>query len=212
MGILKCYPIPPHLIWSYWQSNADCTFYQGNLHRPWSQQFIYHHRRVQRLPCPFHQHIDCATRGINSLEHCYMAFRNGYREEPLPAFGKSNHAAILLRSKYVNKLWHMTPVMREIRKWSGQSRMPYSLHYLMQSGARSRTPLSTSLMISMDSLWESVVDLICKTTEAAVPETAVKSFHNLKHQPGCQKHIHCSLRLRDLLVLGQQPPSERQQD
>ncbi len=51
VGILKCYPVPAHLIWSYWQSNADHTFRQGNLHRPLSQQSISHHRRVQRLPC-----------------------------------------------------------------------------------------------------------------------------------------------------------------
>ncbi len=37
VGILKCYPVPAHLIWSYWQSNADRTIYQENCSL--SQQF-----------------------------------------------------------------------------------------------------------------------------------------------------------------------------
>ncbi len=49
---------------------------------------------------------------------------------------------------------------------------------MTQSGAHSRTPQLTSPVTSMDS--ESVVGLICKTTEATVPKTTVKSFHNQK--------------------------------
>ncbi len=53
--------------------------------------------------------------------HCYTSFKNSYRVESLPVFRKSDNVAILLRSKYVNKLWHMPPVTWEVRKWSGQS-------------------------------------------------------------------------------------------
>lgn len=57
------YPIPAHLIWSYCQSNADCTFYQGNFH--WS---------LLQLRCAdCHHHIDRVTRGINTLDLCYKA-------------------------------------------------------------------------------------------------------------------------------------------
>ncbi len=89
-----------------------------NSHRPLSQQFIYLHRRVQKLPCQifaktwtahrplilmlhsllletsirlyeFHQHMDCATRGIHTLDHCYMPFKNGFRAGSLPYSGRA---------------------------------------------------------------------------------------------------------------------------
>ena len=59
---------------------------------------------LEKVMPDFHQLIDCATRGINTLDHCYTPFKNGYRADMLPVFGKSDHAAILLKSKYVNKL------------------------------------------------------------------------------------------------------------
>ncbi len=55
-----------------------------------------------------------------------------------------------------------------------------SLHYMTQSGARSRTPQSASPMTSTHEITEAVMDLINKTTEATVPKTTVKSFHNQK--------------------------------
>ncbi len=43
----------------------------------------------------FHQHVSCPTRGPNTLDHCYSQFKNAYKARSLPAFGKSDHAAIL---------------------------------------------------------------------------------------------------------------------
>ncbi len=42
----------------------------------------------------FHQHVSCPTRGPNTLDHCYSQFKNAYKARSLPAFGKSDHAAI----------------------------------------------------------------------------------------------------------------------
>ncbi len=44
----------------------------------------------------FHQHVSCPTRGPNTLDHCYTQFKNAYKARSLPAFGKSDHAAIFL--------------------------------------------------------------------------------------------------------------------
>ncbi len=62
----------------------------------------------------FHQHTDCATRGMNTLITATRYSKNGYRAESLPAFRNSDHAAILLRSKYVNKPHCMLPVTHEV--------------------------------------------------------------------------------------------------
>ncbi len=48
----------------------------------------------------FHQHVSCPTRGPNTLDHCYSQFKNAYKARSLPAFGKSDHAAIFLTPDY----------------------------------------------------------------------------------------------------------------
>ncbi len=62
----------------------------------------------------FHQHIDCSTRGINTLDHCYTAFKNSYRAESLHSVQKEwpyGHLAMV----QVRKQTMSRP------KWSGQS-------------------------------------------------------------------------------------------
>ncbi len=69
----------------------------------------------------FHQHISCPTRGLNTLDHCYTPLKNGYKAHSLPAFGKSDHAAIFLTPEYKQRIAHEPPVEREVTRWSSQS-------------------------------------------------------------------------------------------
>ncbi len=69
----------------------------------------------------FHQHISCPTRGLNTLDHCYTQFKNAYKAHSLPAFGKSDHAAIFLTPDYKQKIVHEPPVEREVTRWSSHS-------------------------------------------------------------------------------------------
>ncbi len=52
----------------------------------------------------FYQHVSCPTRGPNTLDHCYSQFKNAYKARSLPAFGKSDHAAIFLTPEYKQRL------------------------------------------------------------------------------------------------------------
>ncbi len=66
----------------------------------------------------FHQHVSCPTRGPNTLDHCYSQFKNAYKARSLPAFGKSDHAAIFLIPEYKQRLAQEPPVKREVTRWS----------------------------------------------------------------------------------------------
>ncbi len=59
-----------------------------------------------------HQHVSCTTRGPNTLDHCYTQFKNAYNARSLPAFGKSDHAAIFLTPEYKQRLVQGPPVKR----------------------------------------------------------------------------------------------------
>ncbi len=69
----------------------------------------------------FHQHISCPTRGLNTLDHCYTQFKNAYKAHSLPAFGKSDHAAIFLTPDYKQRFVQDPPVERELTHWSSHS-------------------------------------------------------------------------------------------
>ncbi len=69
----------------------------------------------------FHQHISCPTRGLNTLDHCYTPLKNAYKAHSLPAFGKSDHAAIFLTPEYIQRIAQEPPVVREVTRWSSHS-------------------------------------------------------------------------------------------
>ncbi len=69
----------------------------------------------------FHQHISCPTRGLNTLDHCYTQLKNAYKAHSLPAFGKSDHAAIFLTPEYKQRIVHDPPVEKEVTRWSSHS-------------------------------------------------------------------------------------------
>ncbi len=69
----------------------------------------------------FHQHVSCPTRGPNTLDHCYTQFKKAYKARSLPAFGKSDHAAIFLTPEYKQRIVQEPPVEREVTCWSSHS-------------------------------------------------------------------------------------------
>ncbi len=69
----------------------------------------------------FHQHISCPTRGLNTLDHCYTQLKNAYKAHTLPAFGKSDHAAIFLTPEYKQRIVQESLVEREVTRWSSHS-------------------------------------------------------------------------------------------
>ncbi len=70
----------------------------------------------------FYQHISCPTRGPNTLDHCTtLSLKRTYNVHSLPAFGKSDHAAILLTPEYKQRLVQEPLVEREVTSWSSHS-------------------------------------------------------------------------------------------
>ncbi len=81
----------------------------------------YNKANLKKVMANFHQHISCPTRGPNTLDHCYTQFKNAYKAQSLPAFGKSDHGAIFLTPEYKQRIVHDPPVEREVTRWSSHS-------------------------------------------------------------------------------------------
>ncbi len=76
---------------------------------------------LRKVMPTFHQHVSCPTRGPNTLDHCYTQFKNAYKARSLPAFGKSDHAAIFLTPEYKQRIVQESPGVREVTHWSSHS-------------------------------------------------------------------------------------------
>ncbi len=76
---------------------------------------------LKKIMPKFHQHISCPTRGLNTLDHYYTPLKNAYKAHSLPAFGKSDHAAIFLTPEYKQRMVQVPPVEREVTRWSSHS-------------------------------------------------------------------------------------------
>ncbi len=81
----------------------------------------FNNANLRQVMPNFHQHVSCPTRGPNTLDHCYSQFKNAYKARSLPAFGKSDHAAIFLTPEYKQRLAQEPPVKREVTRWSSHS-------------------------------------------------------------------------------------------
>ncbi len=76
---------------------------------------------LRKIMPNFQQHLSCPTRGQNTLDHCYTQIKNAYKARSLPAFGKSDHAAIFLTPEYKQRIVQESPVEKEVTRWSSHS-------------------------------------------------------------------------------------------
>ncbi len=74
----------------------------------------FNNANLKKVIPNFHQHISCPTRGLNTLDHCYTQFKNAYKAHSLPAFGKSDHAAIFPKPDCKQRIVQEPPVEREV--------------------------------------------------------------------------------------------------
>ncbi|KAK3538183.1 hypothetical protein QTP70_032716 [Hemibagrus guttatus] len=76
---------------------------------------------LKRAVPNFHQHITFPTRGGRTLDHCYTQFKDCYKAQSHPPFGKSDHAAIFLMPGYKQRLKQEDPVQQEVAHGMDQS-------------------------------------------------------------------------------------------
>ncbi len=118
----------------------------------------------------FHQH-----RGLNTLDHCYTQFKNAYKAHSLPAFGKSDHAAIFLTPDYKQRIVQEPPVEREVTRWSSQSET--TLQASLDDVDWDMFRASSS---DVSEFTEVALSFVNTLTEQATETVTIKTFSNQK--------------------------------
>ncbi len=137
----------------------------------------------------FHQHVSCPTRGPNTLDHCYSQFKNTYKARSLPAFGKSDHAAILLTPEYKQRLAQEPPVQRVVTHWSSHSEA--MLQASLDDVDWDMFRASSSDVIEFKDVALSFVNML---TEQATETITVRTFPNQK--PWVDRKIRAAVNKR----------------
>ncbi len=119
----------------------------------------------------FYQHVSCPTRGPNTLNHCYSQFKNAYKARSLPAFGKSDHAAIFLTPEYKQRLVQEPPVQRVVTRWSSHSEA------MLQAALEAMLRASSSDVSEFTDVALSFVNTL---TEQATETITIRTFSNQK--------------------------------
>ncbi len=123
-----------------------------------------------------HQHVSCPTRGPNTLDHCYTQFKNAYNARSLPAFGKSDHAAIFLTPEYKQRLVQGPPVKRVVTRWSSHSKA--MLQAALDDVDWNMFRASSSNISEFTDVASSYVNML---TEQATETVTIRTISNQKH-------------------------------
>lgn len=62
----------------------------------------------------FHQHVKCATRGSNTLDHLYTNVKQAFTAAQLSHIGNSDHLTALLKPAYRPRVRQEPPVVRDM--------------------------------------------------------------------------------------------------
>ncbi len=108
-------------------------------------------------------------------ESCKTQFKNDYKAHSLPAFGKSDHAAIFLTPDYKQRLVRDPPVEREVTRWSSHSEA--TLQASLDDVDWDMFRASSS---DVSEFTEVALSFVYTLTEQATETVTIKTFSNQK--------------------------------
>ncbi len=102
-------------------------------------------------------------------------FKNAYKAHSLPAFGKSDHAAIFLTPDYKQRILQEPPVEREVTRWS-----PHSEATLQASLDDVDWDMFRASSSDVSEFTEVALSFVNTLTEQATETITIKTFSNQK--------------------------------
>lgn len=110
-----------------------------------------------------------------TLVDCYTLFKDSYKSQSCPLFGKPDHDAIFLMSVYKQRLIKEAPVHREVTRWMDQS-----LASLQDTLDDAEWDIFRHSSNDVNIFMEEVVGFIRKMTEHTVKKNVIRTFPKQK--------------------------------
>ncbi|KAK3561458.1 hypothetical protein QTP86_002817 [Hemibagrus guttatus] len=77
----------------------------------------FNHANLKSVLPKFHQHVDFAMRGTNTLDLVYTNILDAYRAEPHPHLDYSDHISVMLISAYRLLIRRSKQVLKQVKTW-----------------------------------------------------------------------------------------------
>ncbi|KAK3539575.1 hypothetical protein QTP70_010270 [Hemibagrus guttatus] len=77
----------------------------------------FNHTNLRSVLPKFHQYVDFATRGVNTLDLVYTNIPGAYRAEPSPRLHYSDHISVMLFPAYRPLVRRSKPVLKQVKTW-----------------------------------------------------------------------------------------------
>ncbi|KAK3530808.1 hypothetical protein QTP70_002838 [Hemibagrus guttatus] len=147
----------------------------------------FNRANLKRAAPNFHQHITCPTMGGRTLDHCYTQFKDCYKAQSRPPFGKSNHVAIFLMPRSKQRLKQEDPVQQDVMYW-----MDRTVASLQDTLDEADLDMFIRSSDDVNVFMEAVVGFIWKLADDIVHKTVIRTFPNQKSW--VDKTVHDALR------------------
>ncbi len=122
----------------------------------------------------YRQHITCATRDSNILDHCYTAIKV-YHSVPRAALGLSDHYLVHLILTYRQKLKSAKPVLRTVKRWTNEAEQDLKVCFDLTDWT-----VFEAAATNLDELTETVTSYISFCEDMCIPSRTHLAYNNDK--------------------------------
>ncbi|KAK3528893.1 hypothetical protein QTP70_012063 [Hemibagrus guttatus] len=137
----------------------------------------------------FHQHVDFATRGVNTLDLVYTNIPGMYRAEPRPHLGYSDHISVMLISAYRPLIRCSKPILKLVKTW------PEGATSALQDCFEFREAATNGDTTDLEEYMSSVISYISKCNDDVTISKSITVHSNQK--PWMTAKMHALLKSRD---------------
>lgn len=148
----------------------------------------------------FHQYVNFATRGSNTLDRAYTNIRAAYKAAPRPHLGSSDHLSVMLIPAYRPLLIRGKPIEKQVRVWPAGSVSALQDCFERTDWDMFKEAATKNQYINIEEYAETVSAYIQKCMEDVSATKTVITRENQK--PWMTNEVRATLRVRNAAFKG----------
>ncbi|KAK3511590.1 hypothetical protein QTP70_011216 [Hemibagrus guttatus] len=155
----------------------------------------FNHANLKSVLPKFHQHVDFATRGMNTLDLVYTNIPGAYRAEPRPHLGYSDHISVMLIPAYRPLVRRSKPVLKQVKTWPAGAISALQDCFECTAWNLFREAATNGDSINLEEYTTSVICYIGKCIDEMTVSKTITTRSNQK--PWMTAEVRALLKLRD---------------
>ncbi|KAK1789495.1 hypothetical protein P4O66_015415 [Electrophorus voltai] len=155
----------------------------------------FNHANLKSVLPKFHQHVNFATRGANTLDLVYTNISGAYRVEPRPHLGYSDHMSVMLIPAYRLIVRCSKPFLKQVRTWPAGAISALQDCFEQTTWITFKEAATDGGTVNLEEYTASVTGYISKCIGDVTVSKTITTRPNQK--PWMTAEVHMLLRNRD---------------